>query len=148
MTEPDEEIPIFIEPFEDAASLMPVSDVEAVERQSWYIHKGTEICVRNFCNLQGDEAARLAELHGEWMRRNDRNDVRLMLDVTGGIANKRVVDAFKRNAKRNAHRYRKVAVVGATGVLEFFLQVVNKFSNIGGKPFKTRAEAIDWLVEP
>ena len=40
------------------------------------------------------------------------------------------------------------AVVGATGVLEFFLQVVNKFSNIGGKPFKTRAEAMDWLADP
>ena len=148
MSGPDEEIPIYVEPFEDAASLMPIADVDEVERQTWYVHKKTEICVRDFTKLHGDEAARLAELHGQWMRRNDRKGVRLLLDVTGGIANKRVIDAFKRNAKENAHRYEKVAVVGATGVLEFFLQVVNKVSNIGGKPFKTRAEAMDWLAEP
>jgi hypothetical protein len=148
MTDQDDQIPIFVEPFEDADSLMPVFDTENVPRQTWYEHKGVVICVRDFTNLHGDEAPGLLDMHGQWMERTNTTDIRLLLDVTGGIANKQAIDAFKKSAKKNAERYKKVAVVGVKGALEFYLQVINKFSNIGGRPFRTRGEAMDWLAEP
>ncbi len=127
--------------------VQPFYATDAIERQSWVRHKGAKICIRDFSNLYGEEALRIAILHRDWHDQTDKRGIRLLLDVTNLTADKELVKIFKDSAKNRQDVFSKVAAVGIEGLMRIFFQAINTFSNIGAKPFSTREKALDWLAE-
>lgn len=122
---------------------------DSVERQNWIIHKGERVCIRDYANLEIDVAVRIAKIHQGWQERTSKRNMLVLFDVTNLEVSKELVSIFKAGGKDTKERgvFKKVAVIGATGLLRFFTSVVNKFSNVGAVVFDTREEALDWLVE-
>ena len=84
----------------------------------------------------------------EHHQRTRQRDILLLLDITNLTASKELVRLFKEGARDTRERgvFKKVAVIGASGLLKYFAAVVNRFSDIGATLFDTREEALDWLV--
>jgi hypothetical protein len=127
--------------------VQPFFAADTIERQTWVRHKGVKICIRDFSNLYGEEAIRIAKLQRDWHDQTDKRGIRLLLDVTNLSADKELVHIFKDSAKNRQDRFSKVAAVGIEGMMKLFFRAINTFSNIGAKPFDTREEALDWLAE-
>jgi len=123
------------------------SSWDLVERESLVQHKGKLILVDDYSHFHGEEAVRIIRLHADAAIRRNKYDLLNLVDVTGSFANREVLAALKETAKMTECFYHKVAVIGCEGVLRFFLDLVNKFSGMGAKPFDTKKEALDWLVK-
>jgi hypothetical protein len=126
--------------------IQPSYAADTIERQTWVRHKGHKICIRDFSNLYGEEALRIAILHRDWHDQTDKRGIRLLLDVTNLTADKELVKIFKDSAKHRQDVFAKVAAVGIEGLMKLFFQAINTFSNIGAKPFPSREKAMDWLA--
>ncbi len=117
------------------------------ERESYIQHAGQTILVHDYSGLVGDEAARLAIFHSESVQKRGIYNILLLVDVTDAYANKEALRAFKKATKRTRTQFKKVAIIGVVGVVKFFLDLVNRFSDLDAHSFNTQEEALDWLVE-
>jgi hypothetical protein len=79
--------------------------------------------------------------------KSGKKDILLIVDVTGAYANKEAVSAFSESGKKSKVLLKKTAVVGITGVKKIFLNIVNKFTNLGVKPLPSIEEAKEWLIK-
>ena len=125
---------------------VPSIYTDLVERELLIHHQGKKVLLHDYSGLHGWQAEQTVSNHGAAVIARNQRNLLLLVDVTDGAADRRVLQAFKREAQRNAPYIKKVAVVGAVGVLEFFLHLVSEFSGLTPRPFATRSEAIDWLV--
>ncbi len=92
---------------------------------------------------------RIARIHEAWQKETKHRNLLLLFDITNVVANKELIQILKEGAlesKKNGY-FKKVAVIGATGLLKYFVTVVNRFSDIGATLFDSQEEALDWLVE-
>ncbi len=117
------------------------------ERERYLQHQGQTILVHDYSGLNGDEAARMVATHADYVVARGVQDILMLVDVTDAYANRVALSAFKKNTKKNRQYFKKVAVVGAVGVVRFFLDLVNRFANTDARPFDTEQQALDWLVE-
>ncbi|MCP4678996.1 MAG: STAS/SEC14 domain-containing protein [Deltaproteobacteria bacterium] len=118
-----------------------------VDREKYIYHKNIKILVHDYSNLTGESAVHTVTAHADAViRRGERNLV-MLVDVTDAFADREVLAAFKRNWARNTGFFNKTAVVGAQGVVRFFLDLVNRFANTNALAFDEEQEALDWLVE-
>jgi len=117
------------------------------ERERWIEHAGHRILLHDYSNLSGDEYTnaihdRVASLTGSGL-----TDVLLLLDVTESFVSKDALAAFKQAGVDVRPHVSKIAVIGITGLQKYLLHLINQFSAVDAKPFDSRAEALDWLVE-
>jgi hypothetical protein len=83
-------------------------------------------------------------------RRHDKENktgILLLVDVTDCSFDQTVVSAMHDIAKIIKPRIKKSAVIGVTGLKGIILKTINRVSDLGLVPFKTREEALDWLIE-
>jgi len=120
---------------------------EASKRQSWITHKGKEILYDDYRNLQGSKFPAMVNEILKLTLESGKKDILSLVDVRGSYATKETVEAFNIAGKAAKPVSKKTAVLGITGVKKIFLNVVNKFSKIGAKPFNSIEEAKEWLVE-
>jgi hypothetical protein len=124
-----------------------LADSDPVERQNWIRYKGVRICFRDVRYLYGEEAMRIVSLQMRWLRDTKFRDIRLLLDITGGVVDRKVLGIYKQNARDYKDKFHRIAVIGATGLLEYFCTVVISFSGISARFFDSPKEALDWLAE-
>lgn len=134
---------------DETVKISLANTASAVERQRWITYNGIRILIRDYSNLAGDDGIRVARLHEAWLQKTTQRNMRMLIDVTGTIANKELVAIFKKSAKESKalRRFHKIAVIGASGLIKYFALVVNKFSNIGAVLFDSEEEAMKWLTE-
>ena len=72
--------------------------------------------------------------------------VKLTSPPVEGKANKELISTWKAEAKRDRHLYKKIAVIGLTGLTATFLWAINTFSGTGARPFHGEITAKDWLA--
>ncbi len=123
-----------------------MSESGLVERESWITHNGKKVLLHDYSGLFGEEAADAVANHADAVIKRGKRDLLMLADVTGAYADKAVLAAFKKHSSRNADYVKKVAVIGATGVTLFFLDIVTRFSGMAAKPFPTKEQALEWLV--
>jgi hypothetical protein len=119
---------------------------EAKKRQSWITYKGKKILYDDYRNLQGDKFPVMVNAVLSLTLNSAEKGYLSLVDVRDSYANKETVDAFNNAGKAVKDIVYKTAVLGITGVKKILLNVVNKFSNVGAKPFNTMEEAKEWLV--
>ena len=116
------------------------------ERLKWLDHNGKKILYNDYRNLAGDEMLTpIGEVSGEVAALGEK-DLLLLVDFRNSFANKANVEALREAGERNKHLYKKTAVLGITGIKKGFLEMVNRLTNIGVKPFDSEEDAKNWLV--
>lgn len=130
-------------------SKQPENAIEqaAIERESWIRHKENMVLFHDYTGLFGQEAIDICEYLSERVRERGLMNISLLIDVTDGQADRETLAVFKREAAANKAYYGKIAVIGVEGLLAFFFEVVKNFSGVNARAFKTKAAALDWLVE-
>ncbi len=115
---------------------------------SWIEHKGKRVLFHDYTGLFEEKAMAALEGYQKFVEDIDAKRIPLLLDITGAIANDEILERFKVLARQNVEneRFSKVAVIGAEGVLGYFVHLVNKSSNVGARAFESKEEALDWLV--
>jgi broad specificity phosphatase PhoE len=113
-------------------------------------YKGKEIVLADYDGLDPDDFLKeVEENHEEWKRMVERGETHILVlsDVTGAIANERVVKAFQEMSKTMRANTKASAVVGITGLRRFLLRAINKVAPFQTEPFDNRTEAMEWLVK-
>jgi hypothetical protein len=117
------------------------------ERERWIEHAGRRILLHDYSHLAGHEYSHAIRDRVESLTRSRMSDVPLLLDVTDSFVNKDALAAFKQAGVDVKPHVRKIAVIGITGLQKYFLHLINQFSAVDARPFDSRAEALDWLIE-
>ncbi len=116
------------------------------ERETWLDHRGHKILKHSYVGLSGDPGLQAVHWLKNCIVNRKQYNLLFLIDITDAYANKEILAAFKNAALEVKPFIEKTAVVGATGVLAFFLHLINKFSKLDARPFDTVEEALDWLI--
>jgi len=126
---------------------MPFSKHRTIARERWIEHAGHRVLLHDYSHLSGPDYAHAIHDRVASLARSGVTGVPLLLDVTDSFVNKDALAAFKRAGVDVRPFVSKIAVIGVTGLQKYFLHLVNQFSGVGARPFDTRIEALEWLVE-
>lgn len=112
-------------------------------------HRGKSILYFDYQGLEDDDLVRKIRENekriAEIVAKGERDLLRLT-DVTGCYATPEIVEAFKEVAVRFKPYFKASAVVGIKGGKKVLLDLVNRFSGIGARPFDSVEEAKEWLA--
>ncbi len=125
----------------------PSVDPNLVDREKYVFYKRKKILVHDYSGLTGEKAVHAVTEHAEAVVRRGKRNLVMLVNVTDAYANREVLAAFKQNWAKNAEYFDKTAVVGARGVVKFFLDLVNRFASTNALAFDDEQAALDWLVE-
>jgi hypothetical protein len=113
-------------------------------------YSGKTIWLSDYRGLKGNDYAKRIRENGEMgetLGIQGINERLILADVRGCYATSEVMEAFKEATRKTKPYVKASAVVGVTGIQRHILAIVNQFSGIGSKPFKTIEQAMDWLVK-
>jgi hypothetical protein len=114
-------------------------------------YKDREIYLIDYSHIQSTEeflaVIKETDAFRESVKKMGKRDVLMLVDVSGSYVYGETLDALKRAAKLSRELTRKEAVVGATGAKNILLQIINLFAGLQIRPFATREQALEWLVQ-
>ena len=112
----------------------------------WITYKGHTILFTDYKGLRGNEIVEL--LHTANVIILEAEDSVLGLaDFTGTYATDEIVAYLQcEETKQAAKKLRKNAVVGVTGIKRLFLNLYNKVTGGGAKPFDDLESAKEYLI--
>jgi hypothetical protein len=116
-------------------------------RLQFVTYKGKKILVEDFTNLKpGAEFLAQIQNAQALIATQPPKSVLAVFDATGSAFNNESLNAMKEFTKANTPYIKAATVVGITGLLQVALSAISKFSGRDFISFKTRGEAMDWLV--
>ena len=118
------------------------------ERISVETHKGKEIYIIDYSKLMGDELIEMINKSEEYLE--DKREFLIIFNLTQATVFGKALARGKEFAKFLKKHRKKSAFLGIEGPKKIILESILFFSGMTGssviKLFKTKAEAIDWLV--
>ena len=117
------------------------------ERIRFISHKGKQILLIDFSNCSAREVEKVARAVPEYVTVQPRGSVRLLVDFAKAAFDEETFRAMKEAAVFNKPYIKKSAWVGAENVPLGFEQNLKEFSRRQFPIFKSREEALTWLVE-
>ena len=117
------------------------------ERLRFVKHKGQAIYVIDFSNCSGKEMMVLLDLVRADIARHAPGSVLTLADVTGAQMDKKVATRVQEVLVLDRPYVKKSAWVGTESLPKVFYEHFKSFSQRELPTFKTREEAMDWLVE-
>jgi hypothetical protein len=111
-------------------------------------HRGLDVLVNDYEGLTGDAFAALVKANTDRILASRQGDLRLIIHMPGAFVDRQTLAQFKEAAVAVRPQVQRTAVVGIEGVQRFLLDVVNRVSGIGGRPFDSMQDALDWLTDP
>jgi len=119
-----------------------------MERVQFVTHKEKKILVEDFSNLNpGLEFDKTIKKARGMIAGEPKGSVLAVFDSTGCSFSSEMLDQMKDFTAANAPYIKKATVVGMNGLLQVALSSVSKFTGREFTPFKTRAEALDYLAD-
>ena len=110
-------------------------------------HKGHAIYLIDFSHCTGKEILFLLDLIRADVSRHTPGSVLSLADFTGAEVDKTVATRIKEVLALDRPYVKKSAWVGTESLPHVFYEHFKNFSQRDLPPFKTREEAMDWLVE-
>lgn len=123
-----------------------ISDDEVKERLTFVKHKGKAIFLIDFSQCKPKEMILLLDQVRAAVARHERGSVLTLGDFTGAEVDKQVATRIKEVLTLDRPYVKKSAWVGTEGVPRVFYENSKSFSQREIPTFKTREEAMDWLV--
>ena len=117
------------------------------ERIRFIVHKGKQILLTDFSNCSPREVEKIAQAVPEHVTVRPRDSVLLLTGFTGASFDKEALRAMKETAVFDKPYIKKSAWLGADNVPAAFVQNLKEFSRRQFPTFKSREEALAWLVE-
>jgi hypothetical protein len=117
------------------------------ERIQLINHQKKQILLVDLSNCSAVEVEKIARAAPEYITTQPRGSVLLLADFTGASFNQEALRAMKESAVFDKPYIKRSAWVGAEHFPEVFGQNLKDFSQREFPTFKTRQEALNWLVE-
>jgi hypothetical protein len=110
-------------------------------------HKGKQILLCDFTNATAHQMLLLVEHVRVTVAQHARESVVTLGDYTGAEVNRTVATKLKEVLTLDRPFVRKTAWVGTEHIPHAFMESFHTFSQRHVVTFKTREEAMDWLVD-
>ena len=110
-------------------------------------HKGKQILLADFSHATAPQMQLLLEHVRITVAQHARESVLVLADYTGATVDHAVATKIKEVLTLDRPFVKKTAWVGTEGIPHAFLENFHNFSQREIVTFKTREEAMDWLVE-
>ena len=117
------------------------------QRLRFVKHKGQAIFMVDFSHCRAKEILFLMEQAKAIVARHALRSMLTLVDFTGAEVDKQVVTRMKEVATLDRPYVKRSAWVGAESVPQVFQDHIKSFSQREFPIFRTREEAMDWLVE-
>ncbi|SRR5713101_3522048 len=116
------------------------------ERIRFISYRGRQILLVDGSNCNAEEVAKLARLAPTYVRAQPLGSVLLMADFTGATVDKAALPSIKEATVYDRPYLKRSAWVGAEALPKIFYENIKTFSQRDLPTFKTREEALEWLV--
>ena len=117
------------------------------ERLRFIKHKGQAIFLIDFSNCEGKEILLLLDQVQAQIARHAPGSVLTLADVNGAKIDKDVATKIKKVLVLDRPYVKRSAWVGVESLPHVFYENFKTYSQRDLPPFKTREEAMDWLVQ-
>src|ERR1700756_2774718 len=117
------------------------------ERVSFIAHKGKAIMLIDFSGCEAKEILLLLEEIQRTVARHERGTLLTLADMTGAHIDRAVATRMKEVLVLDRPFVKRSAWVGVDRVAPVVYEKMKHFSQRNFPPFKTREEAMDWLVD-
>jgi hypothetical protein len=117
------------------------------DRIRFISHKGKKILLADASNLSAEELVQLSPLALSRITAQPRGSVLLLADFSGSKVDKKSMEALKPALVLDRPYLKRSAWVGTENLPKVFYEHLKSFSQRELPLFKTREEAMDWLVE-
>ena len=124
-----------------------ISDKEVKGRLTFVKHKGHPIFVIDFSHASEKDMRLLLDQVRATIARHEQGSVLTLADFTGAHIDKDVANKIKEVLVRDRPYVKRSAWVGTESLPHIFYEHFKSFSQRELPTFKTREEAMDWLVE-
>jgi len=119
----------------------------AEDRIRYISHKGKAVLLVDVSHSSAAEFERICKLVPEFVTREPRQSVLILGDFTGAKFDKNAIEALKRGAVFDRPHVRRSAWVGVDSFPRVFFDNIKSFTQRELPTFKTREEALEWLVK-
>jgi hypothetical protein len=116
-------------------------------RVRFITHKGKRILLADCSNCSSEQLIELAQFVPAEVTTEPRGTVLLLADLTGAQFDRKSIDAMKPALVFDRPHLKRSAWVGAEALPKVFHEHLKAFSQRDLPIFRTREEALDWLVE-
>lgn len=117
-------------------------------RVNWRYKNDQRILVADYTGLSGEEFLKVFNISYQTQKAAGK-DIRLMVIFTNGIADSKIVEAFKKAGKELDQDMKKTAIVGVSPLQSVLVQGYLRFTKQHHKTkiFKDTETAMSWLGE-
>jgi len=116
------------------------------ERIRFVDHHGQQILLVDVTNCTPAEMIEIGRLVPSYVSSEPRGSVLLLADFTGSKFDKSAVETLKQATVFDRPHIKRSAWVGTEGMPKVFYDTLKAFSQRDLPTFRTREEALDWLV--
>jgi hypothetical protein len=116
------------------------------ERIRFVDYRGQQILLVDVTNCTTAEMIEIGRLVPSYVSAEPRGSVLLLADFTGSKFDKSAVETLKQATVFDRPHIKRSAWVGIEGMPKVFYDNLKAFSQRDLPTFKTREEALDWLV--
>jgi hypothetical protein len=109
-------------------------------------HKGKKILFVDCSNCSPEEVAKISEMVPAYVTAQPRGSVLVLGDFTGARFNRQTMERLKQDTVFDRPHLKRSAWVGTENLPKVFYENLKVFSQRDLPTFKTREEALDWLV--
>ena len=117
-----------------------------LERIQFINHQKKQILLVDFSNCPAGEVDEIARAVPDYVITQPRGSVLVLSDFTGASFDQDAIRAMKESAVFDKPYIKKSAWVGAESMPEASRETLKSFSRREFPTFKTRQEALNWLV--
>lgn len=110
------------------------------------VHKGKSILLVDLSNCSVEEVKRISELVPKFVTTHPKGSLLLLADFSGAEFDRETLSKMKEAAVFDRPHLKKSAWVGTDNLPKVFYEHLKVFSQRDLPTFKTREEALDWLV--
>jgi hypothetical protein len=116
------------------------------ERIRFIVHRGKLVLLVDVSNCTADQMIKLAHVVPTYLADEPRESVLLLADFTGSKFDKAAFESLKEAAVYDRPHLKRSAWVGTETLPKVYYENLKAFSQRELPTFKTREEALDWLV--
>jgi hypothetical protein len=116
------------------------------DRIQFIEHAGKQILLVDISHCSAREVETLARLVPSYVTSEPSGSVLLLADFTGAEFDRAAVDSLKKATVFDRPHLKRSAWVGTENLAHIFYEHIKNFSRRELPTFRTREEAMDWLV--
>ena len=116
------------------------------ERIRFLTHRGQRVLLADVSHCNAEELARIARQVPAYAAQEPRGSVLLLADFTGAKFDKAAIETLKQATVFDRPLVKRSAWVGTDSLPKVFYENLKSFSQRDLPTFRTREEALEWLV--